>query len=118
MNTTGAKRKYASTTGGRGGKRRRTERSAKSPYGVEEFLRLHKDNLDFERFRKCRVGLCEGARVVAVKDGVTVDSRLAAWSRRWTKLSQTVLSWPAPRDSDMPWFRTEAERAQYGPSMA
>ena len=29
-----------------------------------------------------------------------------------------MLSWPAPGDSDLPWFRTEAERAQYGPSAA
>ena len=113
-----SKCKRADATSGRGGKPQKTERTDKKPYEVEEFLRLYKGNFDAERFRRCRVGLYEGAKVVAIRDGMTVDSRLAAWARRWAHLSHKVLNWPAPSDSDLPWFRTEAERAYYGQATA
>ena len=52
--------------------------------------------------------------MVALNDSVKTDSRLAAWNCRWRHLSNKVLGWPAPSGSDLPWFRTEVERAYYG----
>ena len=105
------KRKRAALVGGRGGKRIRNERTTYYPYDVEEYLQTNPNNLDAESFRHCRTGVYPGILMVEIKEGVTIDSRLAAWNCRWRHLSNKVLCWPAPNDSDSSWFQTEVERA-------
>ena len=79
MNTPNvSKYKRAASVGGRGGKQMRTERTTDPPYDIEEYFRMDLNNLDAERFRRSRTRVYQGALVVALRDRLTADSRLAA----------------------------------------